>query len=342
LKNNRVHLILCGSVSSFVVKRIINSKALYGRIDQVLHLREMSLGELGPAFMGNRSTHEQLEYYLAVGGVPKYFELLDDSQSARLNLHRLCFSRDAFFFNEFDRLFVSHFGKSPHFRHVVRALAGKRFLSRADLIARASLPQGGSATRVLDELELAGFVEAYGPLGNDDARMLKRYRVADCFLRFYFSFIYPMRRRIGPSPLPLHQALPDSRFPVWKGMAFEHFCGQNASALAGLLGFSAVRYDVGPWFGREDMKAGAQIDLLFRRADNVLTLCEVKHKKTLGTKVISQVEKKVEVLLDGPLNRGKGFTIEKVLISVHPVPRSVEAQGYFSRIIGLDELLSSL
>ena len=342
LKNNRVHLILCGSVSSFLVKRIINSKALYGRIDLVLHLREMSVRELGTAFMGDRSTHEQLEYYLAVGGIPKYFELLDDSQSARLNLHRLSFSKDAFFFNEFGRLFVSHFGKSQHYRNVVRELAAKPFLSRTDLIARASLPQGGSASRILDELELAGFTDNYGPLGNDDARMLKRYRVADCFLRFYFSFIYPMRKRIGPTPLPMHQALPDSQFPGWKGLAFEHFCGQSSRALAELLGFSAVRYDVGPWFGREDMKTGAQVDLLFRRADNVLTLCEVKHKKSLGTEVISEVERKVEILLDSPLTRGKGLTIERVLVSAYPVPQSVEAQGYFSRIIGLDELVSSL
>jgi hypothetical protein len=339
LKRNCVHLVLCGSVSSFLVKRVVNSKALYGRIDLVLHLRAMPLRELGEAFMGPRSPYEQLEYYLAVGGIPKYFELFDASASTRLNLHRLCFSRDAFFFNEFDRLFVSHFGKSPHYRAVVRCLAATSFLSRPSLIAQASLGEGGSATRILEELDLAEFTETYGPIGNEDARMLKRYRIADNFLRFYFSFIFPKRRQMRPTPLPLHQALPDSRLAVWKGLAFEQFCRRNAHALATLLGFSAVRYDFGPWFGRVDMKSGAQVDLLFKRADNVLTLCEVKHRKTVGTETVAEVQDKVEVLLNSPLNRGREFTIEKVLVSVYPPSQSLVKEGYFSRVLTLDELL---
>lgn len=341
-KNNHVQLILCGSVSSFLVKKVINSKALYGRIDTVLHLREMKLSELGPAFMGKRSLQEQLEFYMAVGGVPKYFELLDPTRSAFLNLQHLCFSRDAFFFNELERLFVSHFGKTTHYRRVVNSLATKGFLDRASLIRLVGLPHGGSATRVLDELELADFIEAYGPIGNPDARMLKRYRLADCFLRFYYTFIFPARKQVGEELLPLHQALPDTKYAVWRGLAFEHFCRRNAKALATVLGFSAVRYDVGPWFGRKDMGSGAQIDLLFRRADNVLTLCEVKHSRALGTEILSQVEDKVDVLLNSPLNHGKGFTIEKVLITVHPPPPGIVEAGYFSRILTLEQLCESL
>ncbi len=339
LKNNRVHLILCGSVSSFLVKRVINSKALYGRIDLVLHLRAMSLKELGQAFMKGRSIYEQLEYYLAVGGIPKYFELFDPSQSTRLNLHRLCFTRDAFFFNELNRLFVSHFGKSPHYREVVRALADNPHLSRPALIKQANLPEGGSATRILEELDLADLIEPYGPVGNSESKMLKRYRVSDYFLRFYYTFIFPIRNQAGPSPLPPHQSLPDARFAIWRGLAFEHFCRQNAHALATVLGFSAVRYEAGPWFGRKDMSSGTQVDLLFRRADNVLTLCEVKHRKSVGLDIVSQVEQKAEILLNSPLNHGKGFTVEKVLVSVHPPAESVVKAGYFSRIICLDELL---
>ncbi|MBN1676847.1 MAG: ATP-binding protein [Kiritimatiellae bacterium] len=338
--NNRVHLILCGSVSSFLVKKVVNSKALYGRIDLVLHLRAMALSELGPAFMKGRSIYEQLEYYLAVGGIPKYFELFNTSQSARLNLHRLSFSRDAFLFNEVNRLFVSHFGKSPHYANVVRELAARGFLDRSSVIDRTSLAHGGGATRVLEELELAEFVESYGPIGNPEARMLKRYRVADPFLRFYYTFIFPVRTRVGPRALPIHQCFPDVGYAVWRGLSFEHYCRQHTEALAALLGFSAVRYDVGPWFRRDDMKSGAQIDLLFKRADNVLTLCEVKHRRTVSADVITQVENKVEVLLNSPLNRGRDFTIEKVLISVHPPVPSVYEAGYFSKIVDLRELLA--
>ncbi|OVE73403.1 hypothetical protein BVX93_01750 [bacterium B13(2017)] len=339
LKNNHVHLILCGSVSSFIVKKVINSKALYGRIDLVLHLQAMSLKELGKAFMHKRSIYEQLEYYLAVGGIPKYFELFNASHSTQLNLQRLCFSKDAFFFNELQRLFVSHFGKSPHYQEVVHNLADKNFISRLPLINKTSLSQGGSTTRIMDELELADFIESYGPIGNENARILKRYRLLDYFLRFYYSFIFPLRKQINSSILPIHQALPEQKYAIWKGLSFEHFCRQNEKTIASILGFKAVRYEVGSWYQRKDLKKGAQIDLLFKRADNVITLCEVKNKKSIDSQIISQVEKKVEVLLNSPLNKGKHFTIEKVLISVHPPPPAIYNLGFFSKIISLEELI---
>ncbi len=37
-----VHLILCGSISSFLVKKVIKSKALYGRIEQIIELKPLS------------------------------------------------------------------------------------------------------------------------------------------------------------------------------------------------------------------------------------------------------------------------------------------------------------
>ena len=339
IRNNCAHLVLCGSVSSFMVKKVVNSKALYGRIDNIVHLRAMSIGELGDAFMADCSDIEKLDYYLCVGGVPKYFELFDPSKSVRLNLQALCFTRDGYFSDELERLFVSHFGRSPYFRQVVEGLALKRFARREEVIAQTSMSPGGSASAVLDELELADLIESYGPLHNPGARILKRYRLADHFLRFYFAFIHPLKRELALEPIPLHSALPDQRYLVWRGLAFEHFCRQNAESIARILGFSAVRYTSGVWFGRADMRTGAQVDLLFSRADSVVTLCEVKYREELGREVFSQVERKAEAIRNSPLNKGKNFTIEKVLISALPVPDAIAEEGYFSGIVTLDKLV---
>ncbi len=338
-KHNQVHLILCGSISSFIVKKVINSKALYGRIDHILHLKAMSVQELGNAFLRDRSTTDHLDYYLCVGGVPKYFELYDRSKSVRLNLQSLCFTQDAYFNNELERLFVSHFGKSAHYRQVIENLALKRFAKREDIIAQTSLSPGGRASVVLDELELGDFIESYGPVHNSDSRILKRYRIVDYFLRFYYAFIHPIKQQIGPNTLPLHRALPDQKYAIWRGLAFEHYCRQNAATIARILGFSAVRYQCGAWFRRAEMRSGAQVDLIFTRADGVITLCEVKYSESLGTDVFRQTQRKTQALLDSPLNKGKDFTIEKVLVTALPAPKAVIEEGYFSRIITLDELL---
>mgnify|MGYP005664866301 FL=1 len=55
LKKNRVHLILCGSISSFIVKEVIRSKALYGRIDTFIDLQPLSLPDSTVRFFTNQT-----------------------------------------------------------------------------------------------------------------------------------------------------------------------------------------------------------------------------------------------------------------------------------------------
>lgn len=182
---------------------------------------------------------------------------------------------------------------------------------------------------------MAGFIEGYGPLHNPGSSHLRRYRVADPFLRFFFRFIQPVRKRIKQLPhgLPLHQALPDRRYEVFRGLALEHLCYHHAHLIAQRLGFSAVLYEYGSWFRKGDLATGAQVDLLFRRADRVLTLCEVKFAQKVGTKVIKEVEQKVQAL--AAMGR---YTVERVLITVHPPTQNLLNEGYFNQVLTVEEL----
>jgi hypothetical protein len=77
------------------------------------------------------------------------------------------------------------------------------------------------------------------------------------------------------------------------------------------------------------------VDLLFSRADNVLTLCEMKCSVApLGMDVIREVERKVQQLQ----REFPSKTIQRVLV-VHGEPSSeVVKAGYFYRIIHAAEL----
>lgn len=330
-----IHLILCGSVSSFLVKKVIQSRALYGRIDQVIDLGPLGFPEVRSGFFGGRSALEALECYLVLGGIPKYLEMLDPARSVLLNLSELCFRPGAFFLDEFDRLFVSHFGRVRHYRAIVEFLATRGFATRDEIARKVGLLSGGRISGFLENLSLAGFIEGYGSIHNPGATHLRRYRIADPFLRFYFRFVRPLHGAIsrGHESPPIHRALPDRRFGVFLGLSFEHFCYQHAPLIAKLLGFSAVAYEYGSWFRRGDLSTGAQIDLLFKRADRVITLCEVKFREHVGKEVIGEVARKVEALSDLG-----GHTIEKVLISAYPPSKDLEDEGYFSRILTADEL----
>ena len=336
LVGKQVHLVLCGSVSSFLVRKVIGSRALYGRIDEVMELGPLSFPEAAAGFFSRRSTLEALEFYLAFGGVPRYLEMYDDRRSVRLNMAETCFSPGAFFLDELDRLFVSHFGTARHYRSMVELMAARGHATRTEVARHIGLKSGGQVSELLKDLCLAGFVEAYGSVHNPTSTRLRRYRIRDPFLRFYFRFIEPIKERIkqGADGVPLHQALPDGRYSVFLGLAFEQFCYQHAGLLARKLGFSAVAYEYGSWFRRGDQTTGAQVDLLFRRADRVITLCEVKFREDVGREVIDEVERKVTAL-----RALAGHPVERVLVSALPPCRKLRDEGYFSAIITAEDLL---
>jgi len=335
-KRNRVHLIVCGSVGSFLVRKVIRSKALYGRINLEMNLGPLPLPEICRVFRPERSLQEVAELYMAVGGVPQYLEMVDPKRSVRANLYDLCFSPEGYLVHEFERIFASHFGSNQHYRRVLMVLAKRPTASRQELQRACRVESGGRMTEYLENLETAGFIEKYSPVGKPNALRTVRFRVSDPYVRFYFRFIHPARRKIQESQgtWSFARFVPDAKYRVWTGLAFEHLCRQHSRRIAERLGFGAVNYEAGSWFSRSTNAAGAQVDLLFLRADRVATVCEIRFQAAkVGKGIIREVEQKVEAL------RGlRGYTIERVLISASPVTVDLDREGYFNRVLYLDDL----
>jgi Holliday junction resolvase-like predicted endonuclease len=109
---------------------------------------------------------------------------------------------------------------------------------------------------------------------------------------------------------------------------------QHSHLIAERLGFSSVRYEVGSWFNRSNDKQSGQIDLLFIRADRVITLCEVKFRNTkIGREIIEEIERKKQALFNP-----KRYTIETVLISASKVTEDLKDEKYFNRILSLEDI----
>jgi hypothetical protein len=96
----------------------------------------------------------------------------------------------------------------------------------------------------------------------------------------------------------------------------------------------------GPYFQRADAKSSArgsgfQIDLIFKRTDKVITVCEIKfYQKPVTAKVIADVEKKIQ-LLDIP----RGFSVEKALITINGADQGLVDSQYFDHILELKNFL---
>ena len=75
-----------------------------------------------------------------------------------------------------------------------------------------------------------------------------------------------------------------------------------------ILGFSAVEYAVGPFYQRRNVTQGLQVDLIFKRKDKVLTVCEIKYTDAKTTRsVISDFERKLALIPEQ-----KRYSIQKI------------------------------
>lgn len=333
-------LILCGSIASFMVEKVVKSSALYGRIDTELAVPPFKLPETRQ-MLPDKGVDEVLQAHLITGGVPKYLELLRDYPSVHLAVQELAFKPDGYFTTEYQRIFISHFGRNPAFEAIVRALAARPLgLVREELARQARIALGGRLSAHLRDLESAGFLSADTPFHRGaDSRQIK-YFLCDAYLRLYFTFVHPNLKKIrtGQGANILAGASGSGALHAWMGRSFEYLCLQHAQEISRLVGFSAVDFTMGPYFapGRRGVPR-VQIDLVFDRADHVITICEMKYSaNTVGAEVVASMQRKVECLR--PVAKGK--TIQPVLIvRGHPSQELID-QGYFYRIIEAREFLA--
>ena len=336
-----VKLVLCGSVASFMTTKVVRASALYGRTDLELHLRGFHLDETR-ALLHNKGLDEVIEASLYVNGVPKYLDLVRPYPSVRLAFEELAFRENGYFVEEYERIFTSHFGRNPDFRRIVGVLATHpQGLLRKELAEQAGVDEGGTLTAHLADLESAGFIASVTPFDKGHTSRLIRYVLSDAYMRFYFAFIRPNLRRIrsGEQCDLFGRLSQTGRFHAWRGRAFEHLCLEHAHRIAHVLGFSGVDFTVGPYFRAPSRgQGGLQVDLLFSRADSVITLCEMKCSVApISTAIIPEVERKAQLL--GRIFPSK--TIQRVLVLHGVASRDLSAAGYFYRIVQAEALLAT-
>lgn len=337
--NPRFLLVLCGSSPSFMKNRVVKSKALYNRSIYELNLKEFSISETYEFLGKHRCAHEIMEAYLSVGGIPEYLKRLKKYSSIRLGLSTNSFQKESYFSNEYQKILISSFAQSSHYKLIIDHLSLVKFSTRTEMEEKLCIKGGGHLTELLSDLVDCGFIERYFPYQAAPNGKLVRYCIADNYLRFYFKFIHPLVHRIeqgdyNEQPLV---ALNKESFQKWLGFAFERFCRLNHRLIASIIGFKAVSYRSGVFFNRATDKneKGYQIDLIFDRADHVLDVCEIKFLQTqVGVDVIDEFEAKLK-LLPNPQSK----TIQKVLISAYGATDSLIDRGYFDYIISLEELI---
>lgn len=267
-RRDDIILVVCGSAASWMLRRIVNAKGgLHDRLTQTMRLLPFSLTEVRDFFVDRRlafTTRDLIELYMVFGGVPHYLDHVQRGLSVAQIVDRLCLQKDAPLINEFDRLFVSLFGDDEVYVVVVRALSKKRGgLTRNELLRALGVRSGGGITQILENLEEAGFISSTTPFGRTSRDRL--IRLSDQFSVFHLKWLDTKR----PASWQAERKSP--RWRAWAGLTFESVCHAHAGAIQRALGISGVKASVSAWQHPE-----AQVDMLIDRADDVVSLVEIK------------------------------------------------------------------
>ncbi|MDD5673749.1 MAG: AAA family ATPase [Chitinivibrionales bacterium] len=341
-KKARLVLVLCGSVSSWLDKNILNNTGFVGRVSLALSLDELPLWACNEFWLKNRdriSAHEKLKVLAVTGGVPRYLEEIRPSLSAEENIRRLCFTKEGLLFNEFDQIFHDIFSqRSSMYREIVTALTeGSR--QRTEINKLIGWERGGHLSEYLHDLELSGFIAldtVYGPKNGKATRLFK-YRLSDNYLRFYLKCIAPRAANIKKG---LYDATPLDEIIPWEtitGLQFENLVLKNLSSLLPLIGVQpSVIKAASPYFQRATNRQKAcQIDLLIHTRHSFY-ICEIKAGGRLTAGIIEEVKEKV-LRLAAP----KGVSVRTILVYEGEIDPGISRQGYFDYLVPFQGLLAS-
>lgn len=208
-----------------------------------------------------------MQIYMALGGVPHYLEKLSKGLSVAQNIDKLCFTKNGMLNDEFNQLFASLFDHSERHIKIIKTLAAcNKGLTRNDLIAQSNLHSGGDFTLKLGELVESGFVSEYPYYQNK--KQLTLYRLSDEYVKFYLKFID--RNKNGGKGTWQKQSTSQA-YRTWCGFVFETLCLKHLYQLQKALRIDAIYTESSSWFNDN-----AQIDLLIKRSDNVMHICEMK------------------------------------------------------------------
>ena len=339
-KNPKLIMVLCGSVSSWIDKKILKSKGFVGRPSLNMLVPELSLRESSSFWMRGgckASSTDMIDVLSVVGGVPKYLENIDPALSADENIKRLCFMPGALLVDEFDEIFNDALDANLGLKKRILMSLGNGQKSPTEVAEALGLENNGHLSGYLEELETAGFVAkdtGLNPCTGKRSNVV-RYRIADNYTRFYLKYIEPNRELIGRGTFTFASL---AQLPGWEtllGLQFESLVYSNLREIMRRIGLDhALVLSAAPYVQHPTTRqAGCQIDLLIQ-TKRMQYVVEIKRRESVGEWVVSEVEEKL-----AKFKTSRMVTVVPVLVYDGRLSKRVLADGYFGRTISARELL---
>lgn len=342
-RHDRLIVVLCGSVSSWIKDNLVDNASFVGRRSCDLVVRELPLKEC-VKFWGTEvdrvDLREIVDILSVTGGVPRYLEEIDPRLSASENIRRMAFSRDGVLRNDFDEMFADVITRQTTFTaQVLRCLVNGP-QSAAEVCRQLKIEKGGRVSDALGRLVEAGFAMSDAGRNPETGSPLRevRYRLSDNYCRFYLKYIEPVKDVIDRDEYEFAGLESLENLDTIMGLAFENLVVNNYHALLPFLHLNGtVITSAAPYVRKGTSRArgpkGCQVDLLIQTRK---TLCfvEVKRRREITRDVIEEVQKKIDAV-----KRPAGMSAVGALVYYGQLSPVVAADGYFAAIVPIRKLL---
>lgn len=346
-QDSRLKLIICGSSASWIIEKIINNRGgLHNRLTHRILLEPFDLAET-KKFLSHQniklSNDHLLQIYMAVGGVPYYLTKIEKGLSARQNIENLSFKRQSFFLTEFDNLFASLYENHTHYLQMIREISAQRYgIGQEALFKKLDKSlHGQTGLKMLRDLQESNFIISLRSHLNKKRGIY--YRIIDEYTHFYLDWIEPMRDTLSINDLSTGYWEKQQNSPSWNswaGYSFEAVCykhiGQIRQALNLSPGALADTWRYVPLSGSSE--DGAQIDLLFDRDDDAITVCEIKYTSSpyvIDKKEASILQRKIKVFKEKTRTNKQIFL---AIISAHGMKKTIHSEELIDGVVTLDDL----
>lgn len=178
-------------------------------------------------------------------------------------------------------------------------------------------------------LEASSFILKYVPFGMNKNE--KHYKLIDPFCTFYLNFV---ENRTMLSEEFWKENVASQSIISWRGSAFENVCFNHIPQIKRALGISGVVTSYSAWADQD-----TQTDLLIRRKDNTINMCEMKFYNTFFTVNKSYYEKlkEREVILSAYIP--KRMAVHTTLVTTYGLAYN-NYSSVFCNTITMEDLFS--
>ena len=333
---DNIFLIICGSATAWMIRNVIDSKGgLHNRVTHEMHLRPFDLyltEQYVKARKGKWDRLSILQMYMALGGIPYYFSLVDFSKSPAENIDALFFSQDAELKKEYRRLYKSLYKDPEQYLEIINVLAtSRKGMTRKDILTKLKLTSGRMISERLEDLVLCDFISRHSNGGKENSGI---YRLVDFYTLFYLTFC---KNEITDRAYWRHTI----NTPVqntWYGLAFERVCMCHIWQIIQSLRLDSMLTKYYSWRSKES-EVGAQIDMVIERADGIINVCEMKYSRSDYKQDIDDSRNLINKIDDFVSETKTKKSVQTVLITTYGLREGAHADD-FQKVLTLDHLFT--